>query len=239
MKTSTSNTASTRILLAEDDDTMRNGLAELLTLEGFGCECAADGEVALACFRNSRPDLVILDVMMPKLDGLALCKMLRDECPTVPILILSARDTEVDRVIGLEHGADDYLVKPFGPRELVARIKSLLRRAQLTMPQATSEVFVFQLDDLEIDLRALRARRGNLMIDLTVREAALLRFLHERSGEAISRDDLLDECWGHDYLPNSRALDQYISVLRKKIEHDPARPRIIKTVHGYGYRYEA
>ncbi|MEO1281700.1 MAG: response regulator transcription factor, partial [Pseudomonadota bacterium] len=222
----------------EDDDNLRKGLAELLKLEGFECDCAADGKMALAFFRKTRPDLVILDVMMPKLDGLALCKMLRDESPAVPILILSARDTEVDRVIGLEQGADDYLVKPFGPRELVARVKSLLRRAQLTPPSSNSEVSVFQLDDLEIDIRALRARRGNLTIDLTLREATLLRLLHDRRGEALSRDDLLDECWGRDHLPNSRALDQYISVLRKKIEHDPTRPRIIKTVYGYGYRYE-
>ncbi len=239
MKTPAKDRAVARILLAEDDDNMRKGLDELLSLEGFECHCAADGEMALAVFQKTCPDLIILDVMMPKLNGLELCKLLRGEHPAIPILILSARDTEVDRVIGLEHGADDYLVKPFGPRELIARIKSLLRRARIAKPHAVPDEPVFHLDDLEVDMRALRARRGDLLIDLTLREVTLLRFLHKRCGEAISRDDLLDECWGHDYLPNSRALDQYISVLRRKIESDPSRPRIIKTVYGYGYRYEA
>ncbi|MCH9806925.1 MAG: response regulator transcription factor [Alphaproteobacteria bacterium] len=230
--------ASGRILLAEDDENMRNGLAELLALEGFACDCACDGEVALAMFRENRPQLIVLDVMMPKIDGLGVCKAIRKQDPAVPILMLSARDTELDRVVGLEHGADDYLIKPFGPRELIARIRSLLRRAQLTRPSHSTAAPVFRLDDLEVDARSLRARRGEAVIDLTAREVALLRLLYERPGEAISRDDLLDECWGRDHLPNSRALDQYISVLRRKVEHDPSRPRFIKTVFGFGYRYD-
>lgn len=217
---------------------MRKGLAELLALEGFQCNCAADGEQALSLSRTACPQLIILDIMMPKLDGLALCKALRHEDPAIPILILSARDTELDRVIGLEHGADDYLVKPFGPRELIARIRSLLRRAQLASPDEHSETSNFRLDDLEVDVRSMRAKRGERVIDLTAREVTLLRLLHERRGEAISRDDLLDICWGRDYLPNSRALDQYISVLRRKVEHDPSKPRIIETVYGYGYRHD-
>lgn len=216
---------------------MRKGLAELLALEGFDCECASDGAFALAAFCKRRPDLIIMDIMMPKLDGLSLCKAVRLRDSAVPILILSARDTEVDRVIGLEQGADDYLVKPFGPRELVARINSLLRRAREAGPEQ-AETTVFRLDDLEVDTRALRARRGDDVIDLTARDVALLRLLHKRRGEAVSRNDLLDECWGRNYFPNSRALDQYISVLRRKIETTPSNPRIIKTVYGFGYRFD-
>lgn len=226
-----------RILLAEDDGNMRKGLAELLAFEGFNCECAADGALALEAFCKRRPDLIILDVMMPELDGLSVCKAIRQRDTAVPILILSARDTERDRVIGLEQGADDYLVKPFGARELVARINSLLRRVRETGLEP-SEPTVFRLDDLQVDTRALRARRGDVVVDLTSRDVALLRLLFRRRGEAVSRDDLLDECWGRDHFPNSRALDQYISNLRRKIEKTPAKPSIIKTVYGYGYRYD-
>lgn len=228
----------TQILLAEDDDNLRNGLAEILTLEGYACHCVPDGKEALDAFHTTAPDVVILDVMMPKLNGLELCKALRKRDPFVPILFLSARDTEVDRIVGLEHGADDYLVKPFGPGELIARIKSLLRRARLVQKKANSSTSRFLLDDLEIDVRALRAKRGDITIDLTAREVSLLRMLYDRHGEAISRNDILDECWGQDYFPNSRALDQYISALRKKIERNPATPRIIKTVYGFGYRFD-
>ncbi|MEQ8825367.1 MAG: response regulator transcription factor [Filomicrobium sp.] len=227
-----------RVLLAEDDDNLRQGLAELLELEGFHCDCAADGETALELFRKSRPDVLILDVVMPRLDGLGLCKAVREEDPVVPVLMLSARDTELDRVVGLEQGADDYLIKPFGPRELIARLKSLLRRAQFSSPGAEPERSVFSLSDLHVEARSLRARRGDALIDLTVREVMLLRVLHDRRGEAVSRDVLLDECWGRDHLPNSRALDQYVSVLRRKIEKDPSDPQIIKTVYGFGYRYD-
>ena len=216
---------------------MRNGVAEILRIEGFECECASDGEVAVAAFRRRRPDLIILDIVMPELDGLSVCKAVRESDSDVPIIILSARDTEADRVIGLDQGADDYVIKPFGPRELVARINALLRRA-CKEGRKSAALTVFRLDDLEVNSRALRARRGNEVIDLTARDVALLRLLYTRRGEAVSRDDLLDECWGREYFPNSRALDQYISMLRRKIERTPAKPSIIKTVYGYGYRYD-
>lgn len=225
-----------RILLAEDDANLRRGIAELLALEGFACESAPDGEIAIAAFGRRRPDLIILDIMMPKVDGLSVCKAVRLLDRRVPILILSARDTEMDRVIGLEQGADDYLVKPFGPRELIARINSLLRRAREAHPEP--EQTVFRLDDLQVDARALRGRRGDDVIELTARDVALLRVLYRRRGEAVSRDELLDECWGRNHFPNSRALDQFISVLRRKVERSPAAPRIIKTVYGYGYRFD-
>jgi DNA-binding response OmpR family regulator len=224
-----------KILIAEDDANLRAGLADLLALEGLDCIVAEDGEAAWTAFVEQAPALCLLDVMMPRLDGLDLCRRIRARDPATPILLLSAKGAEIDRVVGLEIGADDYIAKPFSARELVARIKAALRRvrAQAAAPEKT-----FRMGDLAIDPEALRATRGAQGIDLAPRELAVLRALFERKGKAVSRDELFDLAWGRGYMPNSRALDQYVSALRKKIELDPARPRIIQTVHGVGYRYE-
>ncbi|TAL81612.1 MAG: response regulator transcription factor [Beijerinckiaceae bacterium] len=246
------------ILIAEDDPHLRNGIVDLLTLEGLPCLVAEDGVKALALFKQSRPDLCVFDVMMPNMDGLTLCREIRRLDPLVPILLLSARGEETDRVRGLDVGADDYVAKPFGARELVARIRAALRRAkaqevmaQEVMAQDTAEpngaataakpepAAKARMGDLEIDPKAMRAYRGDTKIDLTSREVAILLTLLERQGQAVSRDELFDLCWGRGFMPNSRALDQYVSALRKKIELDPANPRIIRTVHGVGYRHEA
>jgi DNA-binding response OmpR family regulator len=228
-----------RVLIAEDDPHLGRGIADLLTLEGFDCVVAADGLAALDAFRATAPGFCILDVMMPGLDGFELCRAIRRQDAQVPILLLTARDQEIDRVLGLELGADDYVPKPFGVRELVARIRAILRRAGTSArPAARLIDDRFKLDDLEIDPKALRAWRDGCRIDLTSREVALLAVLHDRAGEAVSRDALFDLCWGRDHMPNSRALDQYISALRRKIERDPNRPRIIRTVHGVGYRFD-
>lgn len=236
------------ILIAEDDPNLRNGIVELLTLEGFPCRVAEDGAKALALFQQSRPELCVFDVMMPAMDGLTLCREVRRIDPLVPILLLSARGEETDRVRGLDVGADDYVAKPFGARELVARVKAALRRSkaqesktQDAQPQgATAEPGAkLRMGDLDIDPKAMRAFRGDTKIDLTAREVAILATLYDRRGQAVSRDELFDLCWGRGFMPNSRALDQYVSALRKKIELDPANPRIIRTVHGVGYRHEA
>jgi DNA-binding response OmpR family regulator len=227
------------ILIAEDDVHLRNGLVDLLALEGFTCEVAEDGAKALALFRAHKPDLCLIDVMMPVMDGLTLCREIRRIDQRVPILLLSARGEEIDRVLGLEIGADDYVAKPFGARELVARVKAGLRRMKVqALPAQTDPDTRLKMGGLEIDQRAMRAFRGEQRIDLTAREVAILTALHDRKGQAVSRDELFDLCWGRDYMPNSRALDQYVSALRKKIELDPASPRIIQTVHGVGYRYD-
>jgi DNA-binding response OmpR family regulator len=176
---------------------------------------------------------------MPGMDGLSLCREIRALDARIPIILLSARDAEIDRVIGLEIGADDYIVKPFGPRELVARIKVALRRATGVESASPPSDAPFAMGDLRIDATALRAFRGQQFIDLSRREATVLKILFDRSGKPVSRNDLLDLAWGQNFMPDSRALDQYISSLRRKIEADPARPRIIKTVHGVGYRYDA
>ena len=241
------------ILIAEDDPHLRNGIVDLLTLEGLPCLVAEDGVKALALFKQSKPDLCVFDVMMPNMDGLTLCREIRRIDPLVPILLLSARGEETDRVRGLDVGADDYVAKPFGARELIARIRAALRRAKAqevktqdagepngpaaaTKPEPAAKV---RMGDLEIDPKAMRAYRGDTKIDLTSREVAILLTLLERQGQAVSRDELFDLCWGRGFMPNSRALDQYVSALRKKIEIDPANPRIIRTVHGVGYRHEA
>ncbi|TFH87238.1 response regulator transcription factor [Billgrantia azerbaijanica] len=223
-----------RILIAEDDAHLRNGLAKLLEREGHTCITAKDGAAALATFRAQAPDFCLLDVVMPSLDGIELCRAIRDEDADVPILLLTARGQEIDRVLGLESGADDYVPKPFSTRELIARIRAIARRSN----RQSGTQRRFRLGDLEIDREALRAFRGVRMIDLTRREVALLAVLHARTGLAVSRDELLNVCWGRDHLPSSRALDQYVSVLRRKIERDPSNPRLIRTVHGVGYRYD-
>ncbi len=239
------------ILIAEDDPHLRNGIVDLLTLEGYPCQVAEDGAKALALFKQEKPELCVFDVMMPHMDGLTLCREIRRLDPLVPILLLSARGEETDRVRGLDVGADDYVAKPFGARELIARVKAALRRSKAQENQATqnqtpptaqpakSDGARIKMDDLEIDPKAMRAFRGDTKIDLTSREVAILLTLYERRGQAVSRDELFDLCWGRGFMPNSRALDQYVSALRKKIEIDPANPRIIRTVHGVGYRHEA
>ncbi|MHB8885132.1 MAG: response regulator transcription factor [Methylovirgula sp.] len=236
------------ILIAEDDPHLRNGIVELLTLEGYPCRVAEDGAKALALFQQSKPELCVFDVMMPAMDGLTLCREVRRIDPLVPILLLSARGEETDRVRGLDVGADDYMAKPFGARELVARVKAALRRTKAQesktqeAPQQGGPAEAggkLRMGDLDIDSKAMRAFRGETKIDLTAREVAILTTLYERRGQAVSRDELFDLCWGRGFMPNSRALDQYVSALRKKIELDPANPRIIRTVHGVGYRHEA
>ncbi|MGO8739070.1 response regulator transcription factor [Rhodoblastus sp.] len=242
-----------KILIAEDDPNLRAGLTDLLALEGIDCIVAEDGEAAWRAFTEEAPALCLFDVMMPHLDGLDLCRRIRARDSHTPILLLSARGAEIDRVIGLEIGADDYIAKPFSARELVARIKAGLRRAQVfsqkvqaqkveaqpAAPVATPKPSQrWRMGDLEIDPEALRAWRGGQSIDLAPRELAILKTLRDRAGKAVSRDELFDSAWGRDYMPNSRALDQYVSILRRKIERDPAHPRIVQTVHGVGYRYD-
>lgn len=233
-----------RVLIVEDDAHLRRGLADLLALEGYVCDTAADGAEGLARQQAFQPDFCVIDVAMPKMDGVSLCRALRRRGVAAPILLLTARGDEIDRVVGLEAGADDYVTKPFGPRELVARMRAILRRCPqpgapspaVDAPEAADS---FVIGDVEVDQRALKAKRGGAWVaELTLREVKILCLLLRRAGEAVSRDDIFDHCWGRDFMPNSRALDQSISVLRRKIERDPADPRVIRTVHGVGYRYE-
>jgi DNA-binding response OmpR family regulator len=227
-----------KVLIAEDDLNICRGLQDLLENEGYDILEALDGEQALALFQSERPDFVLLDIMMPKRDGYDVCREIRRHDAHVPVIFISAKSEEIDRVIGLELGADDYIVKPFGTREVIARIRAVTRRCLSARQPPRAVPQSLRLGELEVFPAQLRARRGDQQIELSLRDVNILRLLHARRGHVVTRDELYDACWGRRYLPSSRTLDQHISKLRKTIEHDPRNPRIIRTVHGIGYRYD-
>lgn len=226
-----------RVLIAEDDANIRDGLAEILSAEGYETECAADGNEALACYSARPPDLVCLDVMMPEKSGYDVCREIRQHDPAIPILFISAKSEEIDKVLGLELGADDFIQKPFGVREVIARIRAVTRRALAARPAEPAHSS-FAMGDLEIRPAELRAHRGKETIDLSLRDVRILALLYERRGQALDRIEIFQACWGLRHIAQSRTLDQHISQLRKRIEEDPRQPRIIRTVHGVGYRYD-
>ena len=220
-----------KVLIAEDDPNILAGLKDLLEGEGYTCATAKDGDAALTLFDSTAPDLVVLDIMMPKKSGYDVCRAIRAKNAAVPVIFLSAKSEEVDKVVGLELGADDYVMKPFGARELLARIRSVTRRAIAQKTPARA----FRLDDLDVLPERLVAVRGKSEIELSLREVKLLELFFERRGVALDRDTIFNRCWGPEHYPNSRTLDQAILHLRKKIERDPKNPKIIRTVHGVGY----
>lgn len=219
------------ILLADDDPVTLESLAACLQPEGFRTLLARDGEEALTLWKKYKPDLLCLDIMMPGMDGYEVCRRVRAADAGVPILFLSAKSEEIDVVVGLRLGADDFVRKPFGKHELIARIGSALRRTKVVKATADS----FQLGPLRVFPAELRAQREDESMDLTPREVSILKLLHERAGQVLSRDTLLDVCWGLEYMPESRTLDQHIAKLRKKIERESED--IIETVRGVGYRW--
>jgi DNA-binding response OmpR family regulator len=227
-----------KVLIAEDDLHIGEGLREVLEAEGYATLLASDGEQALALFQAERPQLVLLDIMMPKRDGYAVCREIRRTDNEVPVIFISAKSEEIDRVIGLELGADDYIMKPFGVREVVARIRAVTRRTLARQPTPELASDSVWIADLELFPSQLRARRGETPIDLSLRDVKILQYLLQHKGQVVDRDSLFNHCWGRDYFPNSRTLDQHISKLRKLIERDPKNPTIIGTVHGVGYRYD-
>lgn len=229
-----------RVLIAEDDAHIRQGLAEVCEAQGYEVIQARDGKEALLRFEQTEPDLALLDIMMPGADGYDVCREIRRQREGVGVIFISAKSEEIDRVVGLELGADDFIVKPFGVREVVARIRAVARRtlaAKRAAGQGASDE-PFSMDDLTVYPDELRARRGDQVIDLSLREVGILALLHRERGKVVDREKLFNECWGMNYLPRSRTLDQQISKLRKLVEVDPKNPRIIHTVHGVGYRYE-
>ncbi len=234
----------TKVLIVEDDLHTRTALVEVFRGEGFTVESSADGADATERFQAFQPDLVCLDVMLPRTSGYDLCRAFRRQRPNVPILFITAKGEEVDRVVGLELGGDDYIVKPFGIREVLARVRAVLRRCQpgdtngANAKEAASEIVSFDMNGLEIIPQQLRARRDGECIELTPRECQLLELFYRRAGEVLTRAEIFQQVWGHRYCPNSRTLDQMISQLRRRIEVDPRHPNIIQTVHGAGYRFD-
>jgi DNA-binding response OmpR family regulator len=222
-----------KILIVEDDATVRDTLALNLRAEGYDVATAADGEAGLGAARSGKPDLVVLDVMLPKLDGLTVCRLLRRES-TVPIILLTARGTETDKIIGLETGADDYIVKPFSLGEFLARARAALRRGQTNAAPSKEQVS----GNLRLDLQGRRAFLENGELALTPREFDLLSALMRNRGTVLTRELLLTSVWGDQYLGDTRTVDVHVSWLRKKIELDASHPTRITTVRGVGYRFE-
>ena len=223
-----------RLLIIEDELPMRTALSDVLSAEGYRVLTAADGQAGLDRALAEKPGLILLDLMMPKLDGFAVCSELRRLGHAVPILMLTAKGQIEDRVRGLDVGADDYLVKPFSTEELLARVRALLRRSQ----KALKPLRTLTLGDVRLDFAQQQARRGKKQLHLTAKEFAVLRLLAEAEGEAISRDRFLDAVWGYTAFPTTRTVDMHIATLRSKIEKNPEKPRFIHTVHGVGYRLE-
>jgi DNA-binding response OmpR family regulator len=220
-----------RVLIAEDDDRQSKVMRAYLEREGHSVVAVADGQAALDEARRRRPDLVVLDIMMPKVDGLDVCRVLRAD-GDVPIILVTARSTEDDLLLGLELGADDYLTKPYSPRELLARIRTVLRRTARSSPVDA----MVSVGDLMIDRTRREVRRGDRTFDLTPREFGLLAALASHPGKAFSRRELLDEAVGFDHYALERTVDMHLLNLRRKIEDDPTDPRFVLTVKGHGYK---
>lgn len=226
-----------KVLIAEDDVLIREGLAEILEKEGYQVIQAENGQQALNLYEQHQPDFVCLDIMMPEMNGYDVCRAIRQKSEDLPIIFISAKTEEIDKVIGLELGADDYIMKPFGVREVVARIRAVTRRYFKQKPAfELKNQLVF--DDLILYPDELRATRNDQTIDLSLRDVKILQHLHQHQGQAVSKQQLFEDCWNRMYIPESRSLDQHISQLRKRIELDPANPVIIQTVHGVGFRFE-
>jgi DNA-binding response OmpR family regulator len=223
----------TKILIVEDEAKMATGLKDNFEYEGYQVIIASNGEEGLERALADSPDLILLDVMMPKKSGLDVCKELKVKRPSVPIIILTARSQEVDKIIGLELGADDYVTKPFSIRELLARVKAILRRAH-ALPK---EQETYSFGEVAVDLRGYQVRRKGQLVDFTAKEFELLKYFLCHTGEMLSRERLLSEVWGYDHVPISRTVDTHILHLRQKLESNPDNPQFFLTVHGAGYRF--
>ena len=221
-----------RILIADDEPEIVRGLEDNLRFEGYQTASATNGEDALALAMSDAPDLVLLDLMLPRMSGWDVCRELRRKGIDVPVIMLTARGAEVDRVLGLELGADDYVTKPFSLRELLARVRAVLRR-----PGPRQKFAEFAFGDVRIRLRGRQVFKAGEEMRMTRKEFDLLAFLVEHRGEVVTRERLLDEVWGYERFPTTRTVDTHILRLRRKFEGDPDRPRWILTVHGQGYKF--
>jgi DNA-binding response OmpR family regulator len=222
------------IAVIEDEELIRKSLVMNLELEGFKVLTASDGDEGVTLINQQKPDLIIMDVMMPRKDGLQACREIRMAGVSTPLILLTARSSEVDKVLGLDLGADDYLAKPFGMLELIARVKALLRRIQ-----RVTSIDEIKFSDVVVDFKAYRALKNQSPIELSAREYRLLRYLVSKQGSVVTRDELLDEVWGYNSYPTTRTVDNHIARLRQKIETNIDEPQHILTVHGVGYKFVA
>jgi two-component system alkaline phosphatase synthesis response regulator PhoP len=232
---------SATILVVDDEPPIADLIASYLRADGFTVYIAEDGPTALAQARAVRPDLIVLDVMLPGMDGLEVCRRIQQEFD-VYVLMLTARAEEIDKIVGLSVGADDYVIKPFSPRELVVRVKAILRRSRTLGPRAAQRAPdrpALRFDDLMIDPETREVWHDSAQIDLTPREFELLYALAEQPGRVFNRDQLLERVWGHDFAGIDRVVDVHIGLLRRKLEDDSANPAIIQTVRGVGYKFVA
>ena len=229
-----------RILIVEDEEAIRLGLEDLLEIEGFEVDAALDGEQAMEKVRQGQPHLVILDLMLPKVSGYDVCRYIRKTFPRTFIMMLTAKHEEINKIQGLEMGADDYVTKPFSVFELMARIKSLLRRVSLETAPATAAADVLEFEDIHIDFKKYEASKGGRSIELSAKEFQIMKYLNSRRGEVVTREDLLEAIWGYapDNMPTTRTVDNQIVKLRQKIEQDIGNPTVIKSVRGVGYKFD-
>jgi two-component system, OmpR family, alkaline phosphatase synthesis response regulator PhoP len=228
--------AECRVLVVEDDRAMSVALCDGLASERFEVVCAANGEDGLSLANERKPDIVVLDVMLPRLSGLDVCRKLRAAGNDVPVIMLTARGQEADRVLGLKLGADDYITKPFSFMELVARIEAVLRRSP-AKGEASTDMPACEFGEVQIDFRRHEATKGGSRIDLSPREFLLMAYLVAHRSAVVTRDQLLDAVWGYDNMPFTRTVDTHVAKLRKKIEDDPANPRYLITLHRLGYKF--
>ena len=222
----------TQLLVVEDDPQMIKGLKMFFTSQGYDVTEAMDGESGVQCALEGDPDVMVLDVMLPKMNGFDVCKKIRKQKPSLPIILLTAKGEEIDKVVGLEIGADDYVVKPFSLKELEARVRALLRRAQLAPSSERKEV---QVGKVRIDFAKMDGFVDGDPLNLTSLEFQILSFLINREGDVVTRDDLLNHVWGYETLPTTRTIDTHMLHLRQKIEEDPKNPKHLVTAHGKGY----
>ena len=223
-----------RILIIEDDRAILRGLKDNLEYDKYEVLTATDGEQGYCLIQERKPDLIILDLMLPKMSGYELCRKVREEGLTTPILMLTARGEEVDRVLGLDLGADDYVTKPFSVPELLARIRAILRRMQRSKMRPLPNELRF--GKVVIDFKRFEASRAGKVLNMSRKEFGILRLLAARVGEVVTRDELLDEVWGYEQYPTTRTVDNHIALLRSKLEENPSKPRHLLTVHGVGYK---
>jgi two-component system, OmpR family, response regulator VicR len=226
-----------KILVVDDERPIADILKFTLEKEGYSVICAYDGEQALFLAQEHEPDLILLDIMLPKMDGMEVCRMVRLH-HNMPIIMLTAKDSEVDKVVGLELGADDYVTKPFGTRELIARIKAHLRRSDRTKKEEETDDHLVLLGSLEIDSISYTVKKDGVSLDLTQREFTLLHYFATHCGQVLTRDHLLQAVWGYDYFGDARTVDVTIRRLREKIEDDPSNPIFIITRRGIGYTFK-